>query len=272
MRDAVLLRGRQLGHRAPAGLQLEDRVVAEAALASRRGGTWRNTQETAWSLLALDEYRKAQEKVAPDFTARVFLGEGEIFSAGFHGRTLEQPKTTLPAANLVAAAGAPLAFDVEGQGKLFYEARLRYAPKTLPKKPIERGFFVAQVDRRFDLVTPKRNTATVVAHIIASLRPRSLLSYDNVVFLDVGEGKGIEPGNRFFVVRRGDEYLRTLDSDPEDIGTIQEIPEYHEEVLPKEVVAELRVVKVRKNTTIALVIRSDTDIFLGDVAELRPGF
>jgi hypothetical protein len=138
--------------------------------------------------------------------------------------------------------------------------------------PIERGFFVAQVERRFDLVAPKRNTATVVAHIIASLRPRSLLSYDNVVFLDVGEGKGIEPGNRFFIVRRGDEYMRTLDSDPEDIGTIQEIPEYNEEVLPKEVVAELRVIKVRKNTTIALVIRSDTDIFLGDVAELRPGF
>jgi hypothetical protein len=138
--------------------------------------------------------------------------------------------------------------------------------------PIERGFFVAQVERRFDLVAPKRNTATVVARVIAALRPRSLLSYDNVVFLDVGEGKGVEPGNRFFIVRRGDEYLRTLDSDPDDIGTIQEIPEYKEEVLPKEVVAELRVIKVRKNTTIALVIRSDTDIFLGDVAELRPGF
>jgi hypothetical protein len=138
--------------------------------------------------------------------------------------------------------------------------------------PIERGYFVAQVDRRFDLVAPKRNSATVVARVIASLRPRSLLSYDNVVFLDVGEGKGVQPGNRFFIVRRGDEYMRTLDSDPEDIGTLTPIPEYEEGKLPKEVVAELRVIKVRRNTTIALVIRSDTDIFLGDVAELRPGF
>jgi len=32
------------------------------------------------------------------------------------------------------------------------------------------------------------------------------------------------------------------------------------------------VIKVRKNTTIAIVTRSDTDIFLGDTAELRPGF
>jgi hypothetical protein len=98
------------------------------------------------------------------------------------------------------------------------------------------------------------------------------LSYDNVVFLDVGKGKGIEPGNRFFIVRRGDDWMRNLETDPEELGNLTPVPEYDEEALPKEVIAELRVIKVRKNTTIALVIRSDTDIFLGDVAELRPGF
>jgi hypothetical protein len=138
--------------------------------------------------------------------------------------------------------------------------------------PIERGFYVAALDRRFDLVEPKRNTGNVIAHVIASVRPRALLSYDNVVFLDVGQGKGIEPGNRFFVVRRGDEWMRTLEADPEELGNNAPVPEYDEESLPKEVIAELRVIKVRKNTTIAIVTRSDTDIFLGDTAELRPGF
>lgn len=138
--------------------------------------------------------------------------------------------------------------------------------------PIERGFYVAQIERRFDLVAPKRNTATVAARVIAAVRPRSLLSYDNVVFLDVGEGHGIQPGNRFFIVRRGDNWMRSLEADPEELGNIVPVPEYDESVLPKEVVAELRVVKVRKKTTIAIVTRSDTDIFLGDLAELRPGF
>lgn len=138
--------------------------------------------------------------------------------------------------------------------------------------PIERGYFVANIERRFDLVEPKRNTANVVARVIASVRPRSLLSYDNVVFLNVGEGKGIEPGNRFFIVRRGDEWLRNIEADPQSLGNMTPVPEYDESLLPKEVIAELRVIKVRKNTTIALVTRSDTDIFLGDVAELRPGF
>ena len=66
---------------------------------------------------------------------------------------------------------------------------------------------------------PKRNTANVVAHVIAAVRPRSLLSYDNVVFLDVGQGKGIEPGNRFFVVRRGDDWMRNLEADPKSWAT-----------------------------------------------------
>jgi len=139
-------------------------------------------------------------------------------------------------------------------------------------EPIERGLFVATMDRRFDLVTPKRNAANVEAHIIASVQPRTLLAYGNVVFLDVGAGHGIEPGNRFFVVRRGDAWLASIDTDPRNLGNIAEVPDYDPKLLPKEVIAELRVLKVRKDTTIALVTRSDYDIALGESAEMRAGF
>lgn len=143
---------------------------------------------------------------------------------------------------------------------------------TESMEPIERGMFVAQVDRRFDLVAPKRNASNVVAHIIASVQPRRLISYGNVVFLDVGEGKGIQPGNRFFVVRRGDDWLDTIDAEPTEIGNVTEVPPYDKQELPKEVVAELRVLKVRKKTTIAIITRSDTDLSLGDAVEMRAGF
>lgn len=138
--------------------------------------------------------------------------------------------------------------------------------------PIERGVFVAKLDRRFDLVMPKRNEANVVAHIVASVQPRTLLSFGNVVFLDVGEGHGIEPGNRFFVVRRGDSWLSGIRAKPTDLGNIAEVPEYDPDSLPKEVIAELRVIKVRKKTTIALITRSDLDLAIGDTAEMRSGF
>ncbi|WP_437494697.1 MG2 domain-containing protein [Sorangium sp. So ce1014] len=116
--------------------------LAAGLLAARRGGTWRSTQETAWALLALDKYRAAQEKSAPDFDARVFLGQAELFSAPFHGPTTEQVKTSIPAARLTSAAGAPLAFTVDGRGRLFYEARLRYARKELPTAGLDRGFYI----------------------------------------------------------------------------------------------------------------------------------
>lgn len=121
--------------------------LAAGLLADRRGGTWRTTQETAWALLALDDYRKTQEKVEPDFDARVFLGQAELYEHAFRGRDLAQGTLSVPAARLVAAGGAPLAFSVEGRGQLFYQARLRYARKELPSRPLERGFFVKKTLR-----------------------------------------------------------------------------------------------------------------------------
>jgi hypothetical protein len=138
--------------------------------------------------------------------------------------------------------------------------------------PIERGMLVTLTDRRFDLVPPKPNTQNVVAHVIAAVQPRTLLSFGNVVFIDVGEGHGIVPGNRFFVVRRGDNWLDVLSRSPDQMGNIVPIPRYNKDDLPKEVVAELRVLKVRRHVTIALITRSDTDVFHGDTVEMRVGF
>jgi hypothetical protein len=121
--------------------------LAMGLLADRRGGTWRSTQETAWSLLALDQYRLAQEKTTPDFTARVFLGATEIFSAPFRNRDTTQAQTRLPASTLASAGGSLLSFAVDGRGKLFYEARIKYARKEMPTQPLERGFFVRKTLR-----------------------------------------------------------------------------------------------------------------------------
>ena len=152
------------------------------------------------------------------------------------------------------------------------EKRMARGLVTEALDPIERGMFVAKLDRRFDLVAPKRNEANVVAHIIASVQPRTLLAFGNVVFLDVGEGHGIQPGNRFFVIRRGDLWLESLEVKATEVGNVDEVPTYDKSKLPKEIVAELRVIKVRKHNTIALVTRSDTDLTYGDVAEMRVGF
>jgi uncharacterized protein YfaS (alpha-2-macroglobulin family) len=135
--------------------------IAKGLLADRKGGTWRSTQETAWALLALDDYRRAQEKNAPSFDARAFLGNAEILSASFHGRTAASQTGSVPAARVLASSGSTLAFELDGSGRLFYEARLRYAKKELPADPIDRGFFVKKTYRS---VRPEQ-LATAVATI-----------------------------------------------------------------------------------------------------------
>jgi uncharacterized protein YfaS (alpha-2-macroglobulin family) len=121
--------------------------IARGLLADRKGGTWRSTQETAWALLALDDYRRAQEKAEPSFDARAFLGNAEILTAGFHGRSAASQTGSLPASRVVANAGSTLAFELDGTGRLFYEARLRYAKKELPRAPLDRGFYIRKVLR-----------------------------------------------------------------------------------------------------------------------------
>ncbi|WP_438021401.1 MG2 domain-containing protein [Sorangium sp. So ce315] len=175
--------------------------LAAGLLADRRGGTWRSTQETAWALIALDKYRKEREKTAPDFDARVFLGQAELFSAPFHGPTTEQARTSIPAARLASAGGAPLAFSVDGRGRLFYEARLRYARKQLPAAPLDRGFYIEKSLRALapeELATALGGAAAGGAAGAAGAAPSSLAFAGGDLVL--GEIVVVTPSPRDFVV------------------------------------------------------------------------
>lgn len=139
--------------------------------------------------------------------------------------------------------------------------------------PIERGMPVILMERRFILEPPRPNKTNVRAQIIASTQPRTLLADGNVVFLNVGNDKGIVPGNRFFVVRQRDEWQEAMHgNDAVQMGNIVPVPTYNRAELPKEVVAEMRVIKVRKKVTIAVITRTTTDVFQGDKVEMRVGY
>ena len=165
--------------------------LAMGLLADRKGGAWRTTQETAWSLIALVDYRKAQEKVEPNFDAHVFLGENDVLTAAFRGRSLEQKTQIFPAAKLGEAQNTALGFSLVGDGKLFYQARLRYARKTLPTDVIDRGFFV---EKRLRKVTPDD-----LAEALDTVPNKALLSFagSDLVLADVVV---VTPKPRRFVV------------------------------------------------------------------------
>ncbi|RYE84548.1 MAG: LysM peptidoglycan-binding domain-containing protein, partial [Myxococcales bacterium] len=75
---------------------------------------------------------------------------------------------------------------------------------------IERGANVGPLGRRFDVVAPARNKNDVVAHVTYSIVPLVFHARDQVVFLDKGSDDGLVPGNRLFILRRGDGWRPTL--------------------------------------------------------------
>ena len=116
--------------------------LARGLLIQRVDGSWRSTQETAYALLALDAYRKAQEKAVPDFQVKALLGEQSVLEAEFRERSLSAQQTRVSLAKLAGSKSSSLVFEKRGSGTFFYQARLRYARRTLPTDTLDQGFFV----------------------------------------------------------------------------------------------------------------------------------
>jgi uncharacterized protein YfaS (alpha-2-macroglobulin family) len=156
--------------------------LAKGLLAVRNHGTWRSTQETAWALLALDDYRRAQEHDAPDFDAQVFLGDALAYQASFRQKSVTGQTTQIPAAKLVeGGSGVALAFPVEGSGKLFYEARLHYAKREMPTAGIDRGFFVKKTVRSLRPAALKDALATLPSSSAVAAAAGDLVLVDLIV-------------------------------------------------------------------------------------------
>lgn len=137
--------------------------------------------------------------------------------------------------------------------------------------PIERGYRVAPMDRRFDDVPPRRNTRDVRGTVVAALRPTRLQGEQQIIFLNMGAEQGLEAGNRAFIIRRGDEWRDQINRTPVDMGSTVDSTGNGDRY-PDEVVAEARIVLVRRHTATALVTRSTREIAIGDRAEIRQGY
>lgn len=159
--------------------------LAKGLLASRRQGQYDSTQEAAWVLLALDDYRKAYEKAEPAFDARLFLGGSLAHEAGFRGGVARAQSVSLGLDKLGAGdANAPLAFQVVGSGTLFYEARLRYARKQNPTTSLSRGFSVQRYLRAVEPAALASAARSLPARSETSVAAGSLVLIDVLVVND----------------------------------------------------------------------------------------
>lgn len=136
---------------------------------------------------------------------------------------------------------------------------------------IERGFKIAPLERKFYWVNVVPAEKSLRARVVASLYPRKLPSTDQIVFVNVGAENGIVLGNRFFIVRQGDEWRRSAEGKiGREIETTVPLPKPPKHY-PWEVVAIGRAVNVQPTTTAILLERATRAVRMGDYAELRKG-
>jgi LysM repeat protein len=186
--------------------------------------------------------------------------------------------------------------DAEGEGELVAvrgTVRVdRYNPKTQMVKGriiealdvIERGVLVGNVGRKFNMTAPVRNEKFVQAHILTALYPHEFFGQNQVLFLDRGSKHGVKPGNRFFVVERGDRWVQTL-GDAGPYGARKMLTDDDREAVeakmkkdgpvdayPNETYGEVRVVAVRENSCLAVVTQSTHELERDAVVIMKKGY
>jgi uncharacterized protein YfaS (alpha-2-macroglobulin family) len=113
---------------------------------ARKNGRWGNTQENAWAMASLVDYYRKYEAETPDFRANVTLGNRQIATGDFRGRSTEVKTSDIPTQTLLQTAPAgqrvDLTFNREGTGTLFYMTRLRYAVDRLFQEGLNQGFLI----------------------------------------------------------------------------------------------------------------------------------
>jgi LysM domain len=149
---------------------------------------------------------------------------------------------------------------------------------------VERGAQVGPLARSFEIVPRRRNDVDVQAHVMVSVNPHDFYGQNQVVFINKGASSGLKIGNSLFIERRGDPWRQSLlypiagyrvspdDDDP--MPPMENTPgtRRDDRTAPDEVVGELRVVALKKETATCILTQSTVEIERFDLAVGRKGY
>jgi hypothetical protein len=187
------------------------------------------------------------------------------------------PGARKPPGEIVAVRGTVKVLDFNP------DTRMAKGLLTESVDVIERGAKIGPIGRRFDIVPPRKTAARVATRVLTSIYPNVYIAQDEIAFLDKGSEDGLQPGSRLFVVRKGDSWraslttgspmtrARALINSPEPADAEDTPTDGDEKKFPEESVAELRVLRTEKYSSIAIVTQSQREVVSGDLAVSRPG-
>lgn len=117
------------------------KVVKWLLLKRNQRGVWRSTQENIYVLQALNTYFKVYEKEEPDFKLKVKLANQKIFEELYQGYTFSQRIEKINLSAYRPGKELELEFDQKGEGRFYYETRLKYYPQD-PLPAIDQGISI----------------------------------------------------------------------------------------------------------------------------------
>lgn len=110
----------------------------------RQGYSWRSTQETAVVLFALTDYLKITKELDPDYTAKVFLNDIEIYSVKLDKDAVFAEGKTIKISNdersLLRKGKNKIRIEKSGKGALYFSGINEYFTTDLASVKNENGF------------------------------------------------------------------------------------------------------------------------------------
>ncbi len=103
--------------------------IAQWLVQRKQAGRWATTQENFYVFYALNEYYQQYENVFPDFKLAIDLADKELMKVTFKDPVQDIEKAEISLSQFYPGSTIPLKISKDGQGTLFYETRMTYAPQ-----------------------------------------------------------------------------------------------------------------------------------------------
>ena len=103
--------------------------IAKWIIDKRRSGHWHSTQENFYVFYALNDFFRTHEKESPDFAFKITLDARTLLEDSFKGLAAGIKTARIKLSTHPVGKELPLAVRKEGDGTLYYTARMTYTPR-----------------------------------------------------------------------------------------------------------------------------------------------
>ncbi|MBN1221728.1 MAG: hypothetical protein JXB23_00670, partial [Candidatus Aminicenantes bacterium] len=180
-------------------------AVARWLVDRRNAGQWLTTQENFYSFYALNDFYRKYEDIRPDFKVTVRLAGKTLMEDAFRQGKHTVRSSKSPLGDYAEGEALALKVEKEGRGRLYYETRMTYAPKT-PLSARDEGFTVYKSITDFEgrpLKTIKAGDVVVVTLQVITPQERLFAVVDDPL------PAGLEAVNPHFKIESSEQLRRT---------------------------------------------------------------